>query len=114
MAYTLLNAYGRPYAAATPAATPVVSFVPGGRVLSYGPVTAPAPATRRALPPAGYVLTPVGPNPKRPGTAAYAATALYYAPGGVTVGAYMAAAGPRGAANLLYDLARGYVTAAPA
>lgn len=93
----LLNAYGRPYAAANPAAAP-----------------APAPAARRALPPAGYVLTPAVPNPKRPGTAAYAATALYYAPGGVTVGAYMAAAGPRGAANLLYDLARGYVTAAPA
>lgn len=90
----LLNAYGRPLNGATPAAAPA------------------APA-RRSLPPAGYVLTPVGPNPKRPGTAAYAATALYYAPGGVTVGAYLAAAGARGAANLLYDLARGYVTAAP-
>lgn len=86
----LLNAYGVPL---TPAAAPA----------------APGKAT---LPPAGYVLTPAGANPKRPGTAAYAATALYAAR--PTVAAYLSAAGPRGRANLMYDLARGYVTAAPA
>lgn len=97
----LLNAYGAPLnpaPAPAPAATPAPAPAPAAR------------AARAALPPLTATLTPTGPNPKRPGTAAYAATALYA--GGPTVAAYLKAAGPRGRENLLYDLKRGYVTAA--
>jgi hypothetical protein len=72
------------------------------------PITYPVTAVIR--------LTPKGAafNPKRPGTAAYALYAAY-GKGGLTVGAYLAAAArtarPKaGRVAIAWDVARGYIT----
>jgi hypothetical protein len=78
------------------------------------PVSAVAPRGKLVLASAAYspaqVITAVAPNPKKPGTEAHRLYALYVP--GMSVAAYVKAAGTRGATCIRWDLARGFITLA--